>query len=428
MNEDFLAFVWQYQYVKPAQLITTEGDLLRVIKTGMRNTNSGPDFTGSRLLIGNIEWVGCVEIHFRSSDWLLHQHQQDNAYESVILHVVWEDDVPVKHKNGVPVATLVLQDKIHQEILDKYEDLIRQPVPVPCGNRFRTSPEIYKTNMRERLLLERLERKSEDVLLQLKKNNNNWEETTYQLLLRYYGGKVNADAFFRLATLLPWRMLRKHRGARLQTEALLFGSAGLLPDTTDDEYVQELRKEYAFLSRKYSLTDKQMGMHEWKFLRIRPAGFPTVRLAQLAAFLYQQSGLFSFFRNTQEIDLLRNQLRTEQSDYWKHHFIVGEKSKNMIPPMGRDAADLLIINVVIPLLAGYSRYMGREPLVPEKAWSWLELIPAEKNQISRMWQGLDVKVMNAFDSQAMLEWYTCYCQKKKCLDCSVGNYILKNTS
>jgi len=426
MNEDFLAFVWQYQYLHPSQLFTSTGEEIKVINTGFRNTNAGPDFTGSRLLLGRLEWVGCIEVHFRSSEWMQHQHQYDPVYESVILHVVWEDDQPVCHPNGTAVPTLILKDKINETIRDRYELLLQKTDPIPCGRYFNTAPEIYKINMSERLLLERLNRKSDEILLLLSTNQNDWEETTYQFLLRYYGGTVNAEPFTRLAQVLPWKILRKHHRNLLQVEALLFGCAGLLPEESKEDYILSLKREYHFLSQKYSLADFQMGYHEWKFLRIRPAGFPTIRLAQLAAFLCQQSNLFSFFNTSNDLEVLIAQLRTEQSEYWKHHFITGEKSKSPIPAMGSHTADSLVINVVLPLLVAYNKYLDRGEIIPDKVWAWLGKLPDEKNKILRMWQSLGEHVNNAADSQALLEWYTRYCEKKKCLDCGVGSYILRN--
>lgn len=426
MNEDFLAFVWQYQYVNPAQLITSTGEKIVVIKTGNRNYDAGPDFGGCRLLLDDLEWAGCVEVHFRSSEWLQHQHQSDPVYESVILHIVWEDDRPARHPNGDLIPTLILKGKVSESIREKYELLLQQTNPILCSKMFQTTPEIYKVNMQEKLLLERLERKSQEMLKLLTKNKNDWEETTYQALLRYYGGLVNVEAFSRLAEVLPWKLLRKHRGHLLQTEALLFGCAGLLNVNSQDEYILKLQQEYLYLSKKYCLQDKQMAYYEWKFLRIRPAAFPTVRLAQLAAFLYKQPTLFSFFKTAASLDDLLKELKSHQSDYWQRHFVIGQQSKSIIPAMGSKTAELLVINVVIPLLVAYNIHLGIREIVPEKVWQWLEIIPAEKNSVLRIWQNLGVKITNASDSQAFLEWYTRYCQKKKCLSCSVGTYILRN--
>ena len=265
-------------------------------------------------------------------------------------------------------------------------------------------------------------------------NHQDWEETAYQWLSQHFGFKLNDPAFLRLSQIVPLKTLQKHRNNLTQVEALLFGCAGLIPETEDLEsidktsqeyiYVHNLRKEYQFLAAKYRLKNTPMNMHEWKFLRLRPAGFPTIRLAQLAVLISKSNGIFSSLTSAVYIEELYNLFNLKQSDYWTAHFQFGKPSKSKVPAMGKDAANLLIINAAIPLMVAYAKNR-QQPEMLEKAIDWLSKIPAENNRITREWELLGMHVKTAADSQSLIEWYNNYCTLHKCLECTVGATLIR---
>jgi hypothetical protein len=424
MNEDFLSFVWRYHYFSPDGLATQAGESLRVVHPGQLNTHAGPDFTDARVVIDGVDWAGCVELHVRSSDWQQHRHTHDAAYESVVLHVVWDDDRPVRRADGTLLPTLRLQGRVADPVRERYEQLMAQPDPIPCAPQFGAVADIRKLSMLDRVLLERLSTRAERVLELWEYNQRNWEETAYQWLAQHFGFKLNAPPFLRLAQRVPLKVLLKHRDNLLQLEALLFGAAGLLPDNSEEEYVLALKREYRFLAAKYQLDEQPLGTHEWKFLRLRPAGFPTVRLAQLAVLIQQQSGLFATLTAAADVPSLRAVLRVRQSDYWQTHYQFGKLAKTTVPALGADAADLLIINAAVPLLVAWARQRD-QPRLLDKAVQWLEQLPAENNQLTRLWEQLGLRVQTAADSQALLEWYASYCSQRRCLQCTVGTSLLR---
>jgi hypothetical protein len=426
MNEAFLSFVWQYQYFTSAGLTVSTGERLQVLRVGYLNTNAGPDFTEARILLDNVEWAGSVEIHVKSSDWDLHQHTPDPSYGSVVLHVVWEEDRTVLRQDGTPLPTLVLSDKVNPALQQRYLRLMKEPSSIPCAAQFGAVPQLPKIAMLDRVLLERLETKARMVTELWEHNQRDWEETAYQWLAQHFGFKLNAPAFLRLAQSVPLKALQKHRSSLLQIEAMLFGTAGLLPAATQDPYILNLQKEYDFLAAKYDLRSHQMSAHEWKFFRLRPAGFPTVRLAQWAVVLQQVSGLFSTLTTLEKVEELQRLLRVSQSPYWKNHFHFGKDTPTLVPDLGKDAADLLVMNAAVPLLVAYSRQRDLPPLL-HRALDWLEQLPAENNKITRIWHSLGMQVSTASDSQALLEWYTAYCSQKRCLECRVGMDLLRSS-
>jgi hypothetical protein len=426
MNEDILSFIWRFQYFDTADLHTDENLSLSIIRTGYKNVNAGPDFSEARVIIDDVQWIGSIEIHVKSSDWFLHTHETNDAYEGVILHIVWENDRPVIRKDGTSIPTLSLKSLVKPAILERYSQLQDEKEGIPCAAMFQEVAEIQKYAMLDRVLLERLDRKSSDVNKLLEINNNDWEETAYQWLAKHFGFKLNDHSFLRLAQIANWKVIQKHRDRLLQIEALLFGCAGLLPDAdeTVEVYVRQLRNEFQFLSGKYKLAGKPMEAHEWKFSRLRPAGFPTVRIAQLARLLSEHGSLFSMIVTATNFQELQSRFQIGQSEYWTEHYIFGKKAKAKVPAMGSDSSALLIINAVVPLLVAYSK-QRQLPELLDKAIYWLSEIPAENNRITRDWNGLGMRVTTSADSQALIEWYNQYCTPRKCLECTVGAALVR---
>ncbi|RYF75326.1 MAG: DUF2851 family protein, partial [Cytophagaceae bacterium] len=316
MDEEFLYFIWQFQYVITETLTTTDGEAIEVLHPGFRNHNAGPDFLNARLRIAGVEWVGTVEAHVKTSDWLVHRHQGDHAYDNVILHIVWQHDRPVPRPDGTPLPTLELAPLTSGTLLTKYQALTEGTDVIPCAGQFRMVKPLRQTAMLDTALMQRLERKADAVKAVYEASGQDWEETAYRLLATYLGSKVNSQPMEQLARTVPLKTLQKHRNSLLQLEALLLGTAGLIPDeaTGNDDYTVVLRREYNFLAAKYGLTDKQLPTHIWKWGKLRPAGFPTMRLAQLARLIQEHGSLFSVFIGINEAPALLKALQLKPTD------------------------------------------------------------------------------------------------------------------
>lgn len=424
LQETFLHYLWQFQQFDRSELRTAQGEELQLIEPGRPNTHAGPDFTEARLIIGGIEWAGNIEMHLKSSDWQTHAHSGDRAYDNVILHVVWEHNQTIFRPDGTEIPTLILQPRTSIFLLAKYKKLLENQDIIPCESQFRDITDLTKLSMFDRTLLQRVEVKATFVSELLNTNQGNWEETTYQLLAKNFGFKLNAEPFLRLAQQLPLKILQKHRDQPLQLEALVFGMAGFLEDTPADAYQATLQKEFQFLSAKYQLKDKVMAQHQWKLLRLRPANFPTVRLAQFAQLIASQSSLFSLFVQTETMHELSKKLKVKQPIYWQKHHLFGKVTQSKVLGLGKDSVQNIIINTVVPLLAAYSQQKDNR-LYLEKAISYLEQLPSEQNHLTALWEQLGVKVKTAFDSQAVIELYNHFCSYKQCLRCNIGIAMLK---
>nr|WP_238533695.1 DUF2851 family protein [Pedobacter agri] len=289
-SEDFLHYVWQFCSFDHHKLKTADGEELKILHQGFLNKNAGPDFSNAKIIIGETLWAGNVEIHIKSSDWLNHNHQVDKSYDNVILHVVFENDIEIKRIDGSVLPVLVLKDRIARDLIEKYETLFLTLTDFPCIAQIGTVDQIHIDSFLSRTLIERFEQKTELVIATLNELNGNWDETFYRFMARNFGFKVNALPFELLAKTVPQQIYGKHKNNPLQIEALVFGSAGFLNDQFEDDYPLSLKKEFQFLQKKYAI--KPLEVSIWKFMRMRPQNFPTIRLAQFAALIIKENHLF----------------------------------------------------------------------------------------------------------------------------------------
>ncbi|TAL62508.1 MAG: DUF2851 family protein [Bacteroidetes bacterium] len=444
MQEEFLHYLWKFRLFDGKYLLTQSGDPIEILKVGESNSDSGPDFFNAKIKIGKTLWAGNVEIHVHASDWEAHKHQNDKAYDNVILHVVHEADKELKRKNGEILPTLELKGKIPEGLYKKYLSFKESKDWIPCGKQVQIVSSFTLTHWFDRLLIERLERKTLPIIDSLSENQNNWEETFYRHLAYGFGLKVNAQPFELLAKSLPLNILAKHKDSFLQIEALLFGQAGMLDPSPSrlhshpspaarlskgqrvpDDYFLQLQKEYEFLKKKFKL--KPIDSHLWKFMRLHPPNFPTIRIAQFANLIYKSLHLFSKMIESTNIYTIRSLLHAESSEYWITHYRFGKSSPSRKKILGEDTKNLLLINTIVPFLFVYAKQKG-EPQLMERALDFLDKTEAERNSIIAKWNSLGIKSENAYQTQALLQLKNEYCSKKRCLECEVGAKLLHPTS
>ncbi len=425
MKEDFLHYIWKNGFFKQQQLFTTDAEAIEIKYPGFHNMDAGPDFFNARIRIGDFLWAGNVEIHLKASDWYKHKHQFDKNYDTIILHVVYDDDEPVYRSTGELMPTLILNKRIEEGHLQKYLNLIQSShEKIPCELKIKEVPTIVLQYWFDRLMVERLEDRCKFIEEQLEKTRNNWEEVFYRMLARTFGFRVNNIPFQILAEQLPYTLVIKERKDLLSIESLLYGQAGLLDANNADPYYKKLKRQFEILQSKYKLIKLQPGM--WKFGKMRPANFPTLRIAQFAMLWHRNERLFHKLIGAQNIEEIYKTLDVEASDYWYLHYTFTTESKPGIKKIGKDAIENLIINCIAPFAFLYGKYHRQEGLM-EKAISWLEAIPAEKNKITELWQGLGLTIRDAGCSQSLLHLKKIYCDHKNCVNCAIGNHLLKKT-
>lgn len=424
MTEAFLHYVWQNRLFDFLNIQTTNHDPVEIIFPGYHNTDAGPDFKQAVVRIADMKWAGDVEIHIKSSDWYKHKHQADEKYKSVILHVVYENDVGVERTRGECYPTLELKNRIPQKMLMQYQNLVNSLDTLPCECYLSSVDELHVHSQMSSVVMERLLRKQDAVLKVLSQCQYDWNETLYRQLAVSFGFKTNATAFELLSRSLPLKILSKHSDSALQINALVFGQAGMLEVPHIDAYYDSLKYEYDYLRYKYQLVP--IGVHHWNLLRLRPPNFPCVRLAQFASLLHRfSSDLLSEFVNHPSMEYLSNILSVDADEYWLNHYHFGKETMlTHSITMGSTAVNLLLINSVIPVLFAFHRFSGNEHLLEETV-QILEKLPFEDNKLTRVYKKTPFPQKSAFDSQALIELFDNYCKERRCLDCSIGECVIK---
>lgn len=418
MNEAFLYHVWKYRLFNNMVLQTLAGEEVHVLKPGEQNPDSGPDFFNARIRIGQTEWAGNVEIDLTSADWFHHGHHTNKAFSKIILHVVYEINKPLTH--GIPVVEL--KKYMDTTTLQHYEQLQQSKEGIPCSKSLSRVPDITIQTWLERMVVERLEQKSQTMEQALENNKGDWETTFYHLLARNFGFKTNTVPFELLAKSLPPSALAKHKNNLLQLEALLFGQAGFLSDNTGDDYYIQLKQEYKHLASKFTLSPLEKTL--WKFARMRPVNFPSVRIAQFAALIHHSSHLFSKIIEVDEVQQLYKLFAAKPSAYWTTHYHFSKKSKEQIKSLGQSSIDNILINTIAPFLLVYGKLKNSEKY-RQRALSLLQQCKAENNSIISLWKAAGIKPEHAWHTQGLIQLKNQYCNSRQCLKCAIGIKILK---
>ena len=421
MKEDFLHYLWKFKKFQTNTLKTQIGEPIEIVSVGEHNFNSGPDFFNAKLKIGIQLWAGNVEIHVKSSDWFLHNHEQDKAYDNVILHVVWEHDTEIFRKDNTVIPTLQLKDFIADNVLNNYQKLFnKKHTWINCETEFASVDDFLIKNWLERLYFERLEQKSETIQALLQASQNDWEAVLFKMLTKNFGLKVNGDSFFSLANSIDFSVIRKTQNNLETLEALLFGQAGFLNDDFQDLYYLGLVKEYAFLKQKFKLENNHV--LPMQFFRLRPPNFPTIRISQLSSLYYRHQNLFSKIIEINTLQGFYDLFKVSTTTHWETHYTFQKVSKASTKLLTKSFVDLLLINTIIPLKFCYAKQKGEN--IDELILSLGTTIQSEKNSIINAFNDL-IKVSNsALDSQALIQLKTHYCDKNRCLKCAVGNSII----
>lgn len=413
MREELLYFVWILQHFDKQAITTEDGRALTVINTGVRNAHSGPDFASARIKLAEMDWVGSVEIHLNASDWNIHGHQRDPAYNGVILHVVWHNDQVVYRQDGTPMPTLVLENRVAPAVIESYRQLVFQAPDqqdIACVSHLSEVSQVQKLTMLDKTVALRLERKAQEILDRLEKNRGDWSATAYQTLFQSFGFRVNQAPFEQLSRAVPLSLLTKYQHDFSSVVALLLGQADLLEN---EEWPDQWHETYEFLKTKHQIEGSALARSQWRFFRTRPANFPTVRIVQLAAILVTyRSRLAPLFEPGSVPDFYSLVKETQQ--------ILPE----FTPAIGQESIHKILINAVIPYQFAYGNFY-REQLRKDHALTLLQALSAENNHLVSKYRKYGFPITSALDTQAVLELHQSFCKPKRCLSCAIGVSIVK---
>lgn len=421
MKEDFLHYLWKFKKFRTSDLQTTNHQSITIIHSGEYLQLAGPDFFNAQIIIENQKWAGNVEIHLQSSDWYVHHHEKDEAYDNVILHVVWQHNVSIFRKDNTEIPTLELKNFVDQEVMARYQSLVLPKTWIYCENQIRLVPSFVLRNWKERLFFERLERKSELIDFVLTQTHNDWEATLFCLLAKNFGLNSNGAVFFKIALSIPFSILRKENNTTESIEALLFGISGLLTDEKEDVYYSWLRAKFNYLVHKHQLVLPVL--EPLQFFRLRPDNFPTIRMSQLANVYGAHLNLFSKIMESNSAAQLYQVFQVSASQYWQNHYQFDHASTSRKKSLSRSFIDLIIINTIVPIQFAYAKSQGKENI--ETGILMLESIKTEQNSTVQKFQSMGVIAESAFESQSLLQLKNEYCCKSRCLECDIGMELLK---
>ncbi|NRR90431.1 DUF2851 family protein [Winogradskyella undariae] len=421
MQEDFLHYIWKHKAFNSSLLVTTNDEKVRIVNLGQHNHNAGPDFFNSQLTIENQFWAGNVEIHIKSSDWYVHNHETDKAYDNVILHVVWEHDTEIFRKDNSEIPTLELKHYVDKSLIHNYQKLLKSKTWINCETNFNEVDDFLLNNWLERLYIERLEQKSETIQDLLIASNNDWEAVLFKMLLKNFGLKVNGESFLSIANSFDFLVFRKLQNNVHNVEALLFGQANLLEtETIEETYFSGLKKEYSFFKHKFNLDSR--GVLPLQFFRLRPPNFPTIRLSQFANLYATEPHLFSKMMNLNTLSELYDFFNLGVTQFWETHYTFAKSSKKAKKIMTKSFIDLLIINTLIPFKFSYAKSQGKS--IEEDLFQLIRDLKIENNSVINKFLELKSVDKNALSSQALLQLKQYYCDKNKCLHCAIGNRLI----
>ncbi len=422
-REDLLHYVWRYQLYDFHQLKTTENLSVTVIRPGILNVNSGPDFSNAKIKIGTKLWYGNVEIHINSEDWYKHGHHNDKAYSNVILHVVYHDNKKVCYSDGSNIPTIVLENQIPKSIFQNYLKINGKNEWVPCEKLLPKLDQSLINFSLHGIAIKRLEQKVEQIKKLYKQTNQDLNQVFYTLIAKSLGGHVNRRAFQKLCDFAPLKILKKYRDQVFLVEAILMGQSGLLPSKNNDPMIMKMILDYQFYKLKHSF--HAMKSVEWKFSKMRPAGFPTLRISQLANYVCQDN-FWSIYKSKQDIKTLCLRLESNASLIWDTRFHFNKETEFKEKKVGQSMIQSLLINAVLPMMFFYATIQFNDEL-KEHVLALLSQCKEEKNSISRAWRKLGLEPKNALDTQALYYLKTELCDHSYCLYCPIGNQIMRKT-
>lgn len=422
MKEDFLHYLWKFKKFDLLDLKTAQGESITIIKTGDYLELSGPDFFNAQIKIGNQKWAGNVEIHLKSSDWYLHNHEKDPAYKNIILHVVWENDTPIFRENNTEIPVLVLKDYVSKDVVNNYRELLSPKTWISCEKQINDIDDFVFKSWQERLFFERLERKSKFIYDLLEETNQDWEAVLFCLLAKNFGLNTNGTSFLQISKAIPFSIIRKESFEIENLEALLFGTAGLLDSEKEDVYYKDLKFRYFYLLHKYQL--EKTFIEPVQFFKLRPDNFPTIRLSQLGGLYHKHQNLFSKIIELKSLKNVYELLNVSVSPYWKDHYQFDKESPKKAKIVSKSFLDLIVINTIMPIQFAYSNIMGES--IVEDLIDFMNEVSSEKNAIIDKFDSFGIKSKNAFESQTLLELKNEYCNNKACLKCGLGLELLKS--
>ena len=395
IKEKFLQALWQKKAFNPLLFKDTEGNAVEILDFGQLHTSSGPDFHSAKIMTQGLTFFGNIEFHVKASDWYLHQHHKQKEYQSIILHVVFENDREITELKNRNIPTIELKNYMDVQFIEQHKDIKLQD--------FTDYEDLFgikklSEDFARETILEKLQEKDEEICLFQEATKNDHEAVLFHKTAYAFGLKVNAEVFLQIAQSIDFKIIKKLSCQPFQMEALLMGRAGLLEENNPD--AEPWLREFSFVKNKFQLGEECFSA---KLAKVMPASFPTIRLSQLAALYSAHQNLFSKIINTRKVDELKVIFKDiKASAYWDSHYFFGKKTEEKQRKLSADFTEIILLNAVFPVMYSYHR---DNPEMVEIILSFYKEMKPEKNSIIKQWKNTGAEINSALDSQAFLYLY-----------------------
>ncbi len=407
MPEKFLHLVWNHLLFEFSYLQSNQNEPIKIVNKGKYNFGQGPDFKEAVIEIQNIQWNGNIEIETHSQNWYEHKHHKNPEFNSVILLVCYEHDDKVKiiNSNGWEIPVLVLKPFILQEVINKLEILLQQEIP--CKPFIPHFPTALQKSLLTQKAMERLDNK----VMVFK--GLDLEMISWKLLWKAFGDPYHSDFFLEISEKLNPQYFFECTEI-LEKEAIAFGIAGFLNGIYEDSYFHKLKELWNYLKVKYSLTEINPQFVNFK---TRFHSYPHILLVQLVAWFHEHGNLL----------LLPQKFYFENfgkpSNYWQNHTFFDRPSKVKIG-IGKQKILKLLLNWYFPFHWHYAKYYQKENM--EKFLEEFSETEKEDSQLIKKMENWGWKIENGLESQGVIELYKKFCLERRCLECGLGQWYLKN--
>lgn len=414
----FLRSLWQNRLFRSEGLALADGTPVEVVNIGIGNdTNERlPDFSFASIkyLESGVTMYGNIKIDVCSSHWRAQGTIAAAELSSVILHVVFYQDI-ILSRFDRDIPTLVLTPL--PTVAATYDELRKGSL---CPTFLGGLEDVHRNHLLTRIMSDRLRRKSDEIIAIYNSVEKNWHETAYIALMRAFGFKQQKSNLEKLARSLPYRYLRVAGGTDEDVFALLLGQAGFLSMPPHDGFVSEVQRRYYALQKRLGLYPTHIS---WQGGHTRPASLSPFLVICIATILVREQRFLERVLACENLNSFLEVFDILVDEKYLKHFAPSVNSRGV----SVERSQKLIINFVIPFLTAYGILLGRDEL-RDRALDLYESLPAEVYGYTKRWAAGGYQAPNAFFSQALVQLSSEQCDDGICGDCPLGVMAMKNFS
>ena len=415
--ESRVAEIWRDCLPGRTDLVTEEGEPVRVIYPGRLNGDRGADFRDAVVAIGGGVARGDIEVHVRSSGWRAHRHHHDPVYNRVVLHVVYRHDMTgdITLQNGRNVPTLAVE-----RFAGGGTAVPAAAFTLPCRSLSRRRNAGFIGGVLDEAGEQRFTVRAEE--LRGETASSEAGQALYRGIMGALGYSKNKNPMLELAERMPLRKLEAEVAGEMpdteclaQYQALLLGTAGL----TESPHAGEYRVNSPERTDADCRERNPMSAEDWRFFKVRPVNSPVRRIIAMCRLLvrYRKEGILAGLMTVIEGTGVDNDWR----DIEKALVVDGDCCPALL---GSERAAVIAVNVLLPFTVARGRAESRPEPAAKAAEIYRHYPPLGENTLQKhMARQLGINrytVNSARRQQGLLHIYKTRCSQGGCDDCPMA--------